>query len=124
MQRSIAGTLALLFLVLAAANFVCALPCESAAVPAKPDRTAVTTHCQTAEADRDTMTISPADPCAGDHGRLAPAEVTSRRAMSPSAVLVSVPRLLRALQQGDSSAVAPFRSPGAGAAPVAPPLRI
>lgn len=95
MRRSIAGTLALLFIVLAAASFPCAPPCESAAVPAKSDRMAVTTHCQTAKAGGDTMTISPADPCAGDHGRLAPADVASRRAMSLSAVLVSVPRLLR-----------------------------
>jgi hypothetical protein len=123
MRRSIAGTLALLFIVLAAAGFLCALPCESAAVPAKPDRMAVATHCQTANVDGDTMTVSPADPCTGDHGRLAPAEVASRRAMTLSAVLVSVPRLLRTPQQSDSAA-ATFQSPGAGAAPVAPPLRI
>lgn len=117
--------LALVVVVLTAADVLCAVPCESLAASAEARATTAVAHCQRASADADAVTVAAADPCGPEHARLSPAEAASRRATVRTALAAVLPRSMRAQPKPRHARTAAARNaPDDGAAAIVPPLRI
>lgn len=113
--------LALLVATLTAAEVVCAVPCSvRAAAAAEPP---AATHCQPSSSRSDEA-MAPDIDCSGEHGRLAPAEVRSRRAVTTATVAVHLPRGLRPEPQCTALVALVIRPFDSAASILSPPLRI
>ena len=114
--------LVLVFAILTTGDLLCAVPCGAhTAAPAEPSSTS---HCQAVSSESAATTMSPAAECDGEHGRLAPAEVSPRRGTTAATIVTDLPRALRPDLQSAALVAPPARRLDAAISTLAPPLRI
>ncbi|HET7698970.1 MAG TPA: hypothetical protein VFK57_24845 [Vicinamibacterales bacterium] len=123
-HRLTAAALVFLFAMCAGADVLCAAPCRTAAQPVGDTSSAPAAHCQSMPSPADAVRFTPANSCTGEHGVLAPAEVTSRRAVADTPAALPLPSSLwphlgHSLFDGTAA-----RAPHPGSSGPRPPLRI
>jgi hypothetical protein len=128
MLRRTSGVLVLLFLTLAGADALCAMPCGISGDAPQQGATAGDSHCKTVTNDSPDAAVisSTGGSCGVEHGRMGPAaESASSRWSLASATTPSTPsRLPQDLQTRQAFAIAPDPDASDGSPQAIPPLRI